>query len=117
MICCFSVKTSLTSSPLSRWSFTMILAKTFSASPRVRPSAAWSKRFLGGRVAQFLRLNGGAGGNDARAVTPLEHFLLPFFGDLDDQILHAHLFTGYEIENGVAGADEDLEFGLKGHGE
>ena len=44
MICCFSAKTSFTSSPLNRSSLTMILAKTFSASPSVKPSAACNSR-------------------------------------------------------------------------
>ena len=62
------------------------------------------QRVLGGGVAMFLGLNRGAGGNDAGAATPFENFLLARFGDLHDQVLHAHLFARDDVENRIAGA-------------
>ena len=74
------------------------------------------ERVLGGGVAAFLRLDGGAGGHDAVAVGPLEDFLLPLLGDLDHHVLHAHFLAGDDVKNRITRADEGFEFSLEVHG-
>src|ERR1051326_7593243 len=62
-----------------------------------------------------LRLNGGAGWHDTRAVAPLEGLFLPLFGDLDHQVLHPHLFARNNVKDRVARPDEGFELGLEVH--
>jgi len=73
------------------------------------------ERFLGDGIPVFLRLDGGAGGHDAGAVSPFINFLLPFPGDLNDHVLHAHFFARNDIEDRVARSDQGFEFSCKVH--
>ncbi len=74
------------------------------------------QRVLGGGVAILLRLDGGAGRDDAGAVAPFEDlFLAALAGDFDDRVLGPRLLAGNDVKDRVTRADEQFEFGLKVH--
>ena len=56
-----------------------------------------------------------SGRNDAVAATPLENSLLPFLRDFNSELLHPGFFTGNDVKDRIASADERFNVLLEIH--
>jgi hypothetical protein len=63
----------------------------------------------------FLGLDGTSGRNDSGAATPLENSLLPFLSYFNSQLLHSGFFTGNDVKDWIASADQGFNVMLEIH--